>query len=87
MLKSNIERSILREHGLRPKQIFINTMDIVERCIFFRDGDIPLAISIELEDLIEPFNLPSRFKRIPVSDSVVWIEDLKDYYNQVINVS
>lgn len=81
---NDIEKALLDEHGLKSKQLFVNMSKVMKRCIYFRDENIPLAISIELEQLIAQCNLPSRLKRVPINDSFVWVQDLKSYYSEII---
>lgn len=81
------EKLLLNSFGLESKDLFKNSLELTERCIHFSDGSVPFAISVELEELIKPFSIPSRLKRIPVNDLFIWLQDLKEYYSETINAS
>lgn len=52
---------------------------MAEQGYFFPDDDIPMPIGLELEEAVKLFAIPERLKRVPEHNSLVWVNDLKNY--------
>jgi hypothetical protein len=82
-----IESKLAASKGTHRKTQFANARAIAERCMAFGNDKLPMAIHMELEDLVRPFDLPDATKRVPVANAVVWLTDLRDYYEKAIRDS